>query len=64
MTLEFSERRAYLEGISNSYCRIRREGNATGKPNLRSQLGLLKDASKIRYLGSENIHRSDFSANW
>ncbi len=66
MTLEFFERRAYLEGISNSYCRIRREGNATGKPNLRSRLGLLKAASKIRLLGRETsieaiLARIDYS---
>lgn len=66
MTLEFFERRAYLEGISNSYCHIRRAGNATGKPNLRSRLGLLKAASKIRLLGRETsieaiLARIDYS---
>jgi glycosyltransferase involved in cell wall biosynthesis len=65
-TLEFCELRAYLEGISNSYCRIRREGNATGKPNLRSRLGLLAAASKIRLLGRETsieaiLARIDYS---
>jgi hypothetical protein len=53
MTIEYFERRAYLEGISNSYYSIRREGNAPGKPTLRSRLGLLKAASKITLLGRE-----------
>ena len=51
MTVEYFERRAYLHGISDSYTsiRIRREGNAPGKPTLRSSLSLLKAALEISF---------------
>jgi hypothetical protein len=51
MTVNYFERRACLDGISDSYANIRREGNAPGKPSLRSRLSLLKAASKVKLLG-------------
>ena len=53
MTVEYFERRAYLQGISDSYTTIRREANAPGKPTLRSSLSLLKAALKIRFRGQK-----------
>jgi predicted O-methyltransferase YrrM/glycosyltransferase involved in cell wall biosynthesis len=50
MTVEYLARRAYLQGISDSYSSIRQEGHEPKDPSLRSRLDLLKSSLKTMLL--------------
>jgi hypothetical protein len=51
MTVDYLERRAHLQGISDSYTSIRRDGNPPEQGSIRSRLSLLKAATEIRLPG-------------